>query len=188
MKPRSEKVLLAKSGSHHLAKGKLIVLDKGQAEEWQVLAQEGQEPKRLKRLHKGRPLSVMVGKSETEDAVHFPAVTYAWKVLRLEATGYDPGPEANGQGNQGTTYSGTRARFGIVAVDPKVIPLKNPSSTSRAMARPRPWISAGPSKEASIDLCFNSTREAEALGPQENPRFPACQGSLRPRRTKCLMP
>ncbi len=46
------------------------------------------------------------------------------KVLEMEATAYDPSPRTIGPKATGRTYTGMKAQFGVVAVDPRVIPLK----------------------------------------------------------------
>jgi 3D (Asp-Asp-Asp) domain-containing protein len=49
---------------------------------------------------------------------------YAGKrVLNVVATAYDPGPGSCGKWADGKTCNGKRAGYGIIAVDPKVIPL-----------------------------------------------------------------
>lgn len=50
---------------------------------------------------------------------------YRYQEMRLmEATAYYPGPECTGKYSvHGKTYNGKKARYGLVAVDPKVIPL-----------------------------------------------------------------
>lgn len=84
------------------------------------------------------------------------------KVLQMTATAYAPGPQDNGKwGNR--TYVGGLVRKGVVAVDPRVIPLGT-----------RLWVEGyGPAvaeDEGSaivgnrIDLAFNSSPEAENYG------------------------
>jgi 3D (Asp-Asp-Asp) domain-containing protein len=165
-----EKIPVEKRGSRRLAKGKLIVLEQGRAERWEALVEQGKAPKKVKRLSKGRPLRLMVGTGSQPDAVHFPQVTRAWKLLSMEATGYDPGPEANGSGNQAITSSGTRARFGIVAVDPAVIPLKS-LLYIEGYGPAKALDIGGAIKGLRIDLCFNSTREAEDWGRKKTRVF-----------------
>ena len=46
------------------------------------------------------------------------------KVITLEATAYYPGPEDTWPYASGTTASGLKAGYGVVAVDPKLIKLK----------------------------------------------------------------
>jgi 3D (Asp-Asp-Asp) domain-containing protein len=81
----------------------------------------------------------------------------------MEATAYDPGPVDNTRGWVGVTFSGERARHGIAAVDPRVIPL----GSRLYVEGYGPALAAdtgGAIKGLRIDLCFNSTREARAWG------------------------
>jgi 3D (Asp-Asp-Asp) domain-containing protein len=86
------------------------------------------------------------------------------KVLNMAATGYAPGRSDNGHWND-VTYIGSPIRHGVVAVDPKVIPLGS-----------RVWVegygSAIAEDEGSaivgnrIDLAFNTRQEALNYGIQ----------------------
>lgn len=165
-----EKLSLEKRGSLRLARGKVIILDQGRAERWEAQLEKGGALKKTRRLNKGRPLSVMLGKGTADDAVKFPKVTRVWKTYSMEATGYDPGPAANGSSNQAITSSGTRARFGIVAVDPQVIPLKSLLYVE-GYGPAKALDIGGAIKGLRIDLCFNSTREAEAWGRRKTRVF-----------------
>lgn len=76
------------------------------------------------------------------------------------ATGYAPW---HGQGVDGTTAIGLRAGQGVVAVDPKVIPLRSHlyiPGYGHAIA----GDTGGAIKGARIDLCFNTVREAKQFG------------------------
>jgi len=81
----------------------------------------------------------------------------------VQATGYDAGPASALRGEVGRTSIGERARFGIIAVDPRVIPYR-----SRLYVEGYgPGLAAdtgGAIKGARLDLCFDSTREARAWG------------------------
>ena len=44
--------------------------------------------------------------------------------LKMQATAYDPGPKSCGKWASGYTAIGMRAGYGVVAVDPRVIPLR----------------------------------------------------------------
>jgi 3D (Asp-Asp-Asp) domain-containing protein len=44
-------------------------------------------------------------------------------VMHMHATGYDPGPRSCGPRSNGYTATGMKAGYGVVAVDPKCIPL-----------------------------------------------------------------
>jgi len=85
------------------------------------------------------------------------------KVLELEATAYYPGPESTGKWADGTTYTGAPAGYGVVAVDPSVIPL------GTRMYIPGYGIAVaadigGAIKGNIIDLCFDTYREAVHFG------------------------
>ena len=158
-----------KRGSQRLHRGRLVILEEGKSERWLVERQGAGEPKKIKRLKRGRPWRILVGRSAKEDAAWVPRVSRAYGTLKLESTGYDPGPESNGKGNEAMTVTGVRARFGIAAVDPKVIPLKTllyieGYGTAQAMDI------GGAIKEKRIDLCFNSTREADDWGRKKGTR------------------
>jgi 3D (Asp-Asp-Asp) domain-containing protein len=140
--PEQKKIPIQKRGSIHLAKGWVIVLA---------------GPKN------GRPMQVMLGHAQQQNPIWIPKVCKAWKSLKLEATAYDPGPEANGVSDVGATVTGQRARFGIAAVDPRRIPLKSLLYVEGY----GPALAAdigGDIKGARLDLCFNSSSEARAFG------------------------
>ena len=46
------------------------------------------------------------------------------RVFRMVATAYDPGPRSCGPAARGRTAIGLRAGHGVVAVDPRMIPMK----------------------------------------------------------------
>lgn len=84
------------------------------------------------------------------------------QVLDLRATGYTAGPESNPAGN-GMTATGIPARRGVVAVDPRVIPL----GTRLYVEGYGPAVAAdtgGAIKGNRIDLCFNTVAEADDFG------------------------
>ncbi len=79
----------------------------------------------------------------------------------MEATGYDPYP-AGGSGT-GRTATGVMARFGIAAVDPRVIPLHTllyVEGYGFALAAD----TGGAIKGNRIDLCFDSRAQAYRWG------------------------
>ncbi len=47
------------------------------------------------------------------------------RVIMMHATGYDPGPRSCGRWATGRTCTGMKAGYGVVAVDPRVIPLRS---------------------------------------------------------------
>lgn len=91
------------------------------------------------------------------------------KKLTVTATAYDTSPAENG--GYSRTALGLTPRFGIVAVDPSVIPLGSRiyvESTNDGQS----WVygyaiagdTGGAIKGNRIDLCYNSHREASAFG------------------------
>lgn len=85
------------------------------------------------------------------------------KALEVVATAYTPGPESTGASADGYTSTGLRAGFGIVAVDPRVIPLG-----SRLYVDGYGFAVAGDVggaiKGSRIDVCFESKMEALRWG------------------------
>jgi 3D (Asp-Asp-Asp) domain-containing protein len=80
------------------------------------------------------------------------------RVIAMSATGYDTSPQTL-PGSTGRTATGIPARFGIVAVDPRVIRLGTfvyVEGYGFALAAD----TGGAIKGNKIDLCFNSRREA----------------------------
>lgn len=49
---------------------------------------------------------------------------YARRTIQMVATAYDPGPRSCGKWANGRTAIGMKAGYGVVAVDPRVIPLR----------------------------------------------------------------
>ncbi len=84
------------------------------------------------------------------------------KVMQMSATGYDISPQTL-PGSSGRTCTGIPARFGVIAVDPRVIPL----GTKLYIEGYGFGIAAdtgGAIKGSRIDLCFNSRSESLAWG------------------------
>jgi 3D (Asp-Asp-Asp) domain-containing protein len=82
------------------------------------------------------------------------------EILMMEATAYAPW---NGWGVHGTTATGLKAGFGVVAVDPSIIPL----GSKLFIDGYGPAIAAdtgGAIKGSRIDLCFDTAREAIVFG------------------------
>jgi 3D (Asp-Asp-Asp) domain-containing protein len=159
----------------HLPKGCWLQLENGHPARWSVLLQRpsplraalpDEPPERViklvRRLRPGKAAWILEGSAPPLD-IRWPRYAQARRLLRLESTGYDPGPVDNTRGWVGSTRSGERARFGIVAVDPRIIPLG-----SRVYVEGYgPALAAdvgGAIKGPRIDLCFNSTHQARAWG------------------------
>jgi 3D (Asp-Asp-Asp) domain-containing protein len=88
------------------------------------------------------------------------------RVLTMEATAYDPSPRTIGPRATGRTRNGMIARFGLVAVDPRVIPLGTKlfvEGYGFALAAD----TGGAIKGNKIDLCFATRREALNFGRRQ---------------------
>lgn len=84
------------------------------------------------------------------------------KVLTLEATAYDPSA-GRGRYATGRTATGMRAQYGVVAVDPRVIPLGSHvyvEGYGFAIAAD----TGGAIKGNRIDLCMPTDRECRIFG------------------------
>ncbi|MCX7715114.1 MAG: 3D domain-containing protein [Clostridia bacterium] len=90
-------------------------------------------------------------------------------VYTMKATAYDPSPASNGGASR--TATGTTPRYGIVAVDPDVIPLGSRLYIESADDG-QSWVygyaiagdTGGAIKGNRIDLCFGSKSEALSFG------------------------
>jgi 3D (Asp-Asp-Asp) domain-containing protein len=85
------------------------------------------------------------------------------KIITMAATAYYPGPEDTWPYASGTTASGLKAGYGVVAVDPRFIRLKTPlyiEGYGYAIAAD----TGGAIKGDKIDLCFDTYEEAVQFG------------------------
>jgi 3D (Asp-Asp-Asp) domain-containing protein len=85
------------------------------------------------------------------------------KIVTMEATAYYPGPEDTWPYASGTTASGLKAGYGVVAVDTRFIHLKTPlyiEGYGYAIAADR----GGAIKGHKIDLCYDTYEEAVHFG------------------------
>ena len=73
--------------------------------------------------------------------------------------------EATGYALPGTTATGIPVGWGVVAVDPSVIPLGHADVRSPATARASPRTRAAPSRDGIIDLWFPTPGPGPRLGP-----------------------
>lgn len=123
----------------------------------------GQEVVSSELLKEPRREVRLVGASRQANAINAYRLTRAVKSYRMLATGYGPGPEENSWEYAGITKLGWRTRRGIVAVDPKVIPLR---SLLYIEGYGLAWAGdvGGAIKGDRIDLCFNKTQEALKWG------------------------
>ena len=85
------------------------------------------------------------------------------KAMDMIATAYDPGPISTGAYSDGYTAIGLKATYGVVAVDPRVIPLR-----SRLYIDGYGYAIAGDTGSAikgnRIDLCYDTYEEAIRFG------------------------
>ncbi|MEG6586021.1 3D domain-containing protein [Dendrosporobacter sp. 1207_IL3150] len=95
--------------------------------------------------------------------------TSATSTLDIVATAYAPGPHDNGKwGN--LTYMGTKVRPGIIAVDPKIIPLGSKVRIDFADGRTVEAIAedtGGAIKGNRIDIAMQTVSEAYKFGMQK---------------------
>ncbi|MCX8053988.1 MAG: 3D domain-containing protein, partial [Armatimonadetes bacterium] len=85
------------------------------------------------------------------------------RVLTMHATAYDPGPRSCGRYATGRTACGLQAGYGVVAVDPRVIPLGTHlyiEGYGHAIAGDRGRAIKG----NRIDLGFSTYKEAIRFG------------------------
>lgn len=83
--------------------------------------------------------------------------------LRMTATAYDPGPRSCGRYADGYTATGAKAEKGVVATDPRVIPMGTRlyiPGYGFAVAADRGSAIRG----RRIDLCFDTYQEAKQFG------------------------
>jgi 3D (Asp-Asp-Asp) domain-containing protein len=105
----------------------------------------------------------VTGNSVKKHPITVPQETYAHEVHNVEATAYDPSPESNSVKWAGITALGWRTRYGIAAVDPKVIALRRLIYVDGYGFA---WTGdvGGAIKGKRIDLCYNTTEEAFRWG------------------------
>lgn len=81
----------------------------------------------------------------------------------MEATAYYPGPESCGKWADGYTYTGKKAGYGVVAVDPKVIRLGT-QLYIEGYGKAEAADIGGAIKGNKIDLCYETYQEAIMFG------------------------
>lgn len=117
----------------------------------------------VERVREPRREVRLTGAGDRRNPINAYRTTRAVRSYRMLATAYDPGPGTNGWENAGVTKLGWRTRRGIVAVDPRVIPLR---SLLYIEGYGLAWAgdTGGAIKGKRIDLCFNKTEEALKWG------------------------
>lgn len=112
-----------------------------------------------------KPLKTIkvVGTSEEERMYMMKRPMRVKKTLKMRATSYYPGPEDCSPYADGFTYLDYKAGYGVVAVDPRVIPLKSRvyvEGYGFALA-----VDIGSAiKGKRIDVCFDTLEESKRYG------------------------
>lgn len=106
---------------------------------------------------------LVIGASGGSNPIIVPKECFAQYAYDMEATAYDPSPESNSLEWAGETALGWRTRYGIAAVDPRVIALR---SLIFVEGYGFAWAgdTGGDIKGKRIDLCYNTTKEALRWG------------------------
>ncbi len=109
---------------------------------------------------------VLVGQREPIKMVATETGTYRYREVKdMLATAYYPGPECTYPYDDGFTAIGLEAGYGIIAVDPKVIPLRSRvyiPGYGVALA----GDVGGTIKGDRVDLCYETLEEAIEFGRQ----------------------
>ncbi|MDI6871246.1 MAG: G5 domain-containing protein [Bacillota bacterium] len=115
-------------------------------------------------LREPQPQLVAVGTKKVVRTLRTSRGEYRYTERRvMVATAYDPSPRSIGPKATGYTYLGLKAQYGIVAVDPRVIPLRSRlyiPGYGEALAADI----GGAIKGNRIDLCFDTYEEAIRFG------------------------
>ena len=117
----------------------------------------------VKVLTPAKPSRVLEGTAMRRKLYPLQKRSKVRKILSLEATAYYPGPEDTWPFASGTTASGLKAGYGVVAVDRRVIPLKTRlyvEGYGYAIAAD----TGGAIKGKKIDLCYDTYEEAVRFG------------------------
>lgn len=117
----------------------------------------------VKVLTPAKPSHVLEGTAMRRKLYPLQKRSKVRKILSLEATAYYPGPEDTWPFASGTTASGLKAGYGVVAVDRRVIPLKTRlyvEGYGYAIAAD----TGGAIKGKKIDLCYDTYEEAVRFG------------------------
>ena len=149
-------VILGKEGLVQRTR-KLIYQDGKLIEEYLILEKVMAEP---------TDQVVLVGRKEPSNIITTSHGTYRYKeVKEMLATAYYPGPESTAPYDDGFTAIGLEAGFGIIAVDPTVIPLRSKvyiPGYGVALA----GDVGGAIKGERVDLCYETLEEAINFGRQ----------------------
>ncbi|HHU52329.1 MAG TPA: DUF348 domain-containing protein [Firmicutes bacterium] len=150
--------------------GKRKVLTKGEPglleKEYEVTYEDGRE---VKRVVKGERIvkhaireRVAVGTKPHTLVTRGRVIKYK-EVRTMDASAYTPGPESCGIYADGYTATGKKAGYGIVAVDPRVIPLGTKLYIEGYGFAAAEDVGSA-IKGNRIDLCYETVREALLFG------------------------
>jgi 3D (Asp-Asp-Asp) domain-containing protein len=122
------------------------------------------------------------GISDKKHPITVPQETFMHEIHTVEATAYDSSPESNSVEWAGITSLGWRTRYGIAAVDPKVIALRR---LIYVEGYGFAWTGdvGGAIKGKKIDLCYNTTEEAFRWGRKKVKVYVLGTKPLKPYRT-----
>ena len=153
--------------SRTVGPGRLVKIRNGEPGEvrtvYQVTLNDGKPVgKELLRVEKDAPVSALfyMGRDGFQPSRH---KFTRGRVISMSATAYDPSPRTIGPGATGRTATGMKAKYGVVAVDPRVIPLGSlvyVEGYGFAIASDK----GSAIKGNKIDLCYASRSTALAFG------------------------
>lgn len=156
-----------------MEQGETKVVRSGEAgvveRQFKVIYEDGREIRRYRIAEKMIKMAVnaviVVGIKPIIRTLVTSRGTYRYRELKvMDATAYSPGPESCGKyAVYGRTYTGKKAGFGLVAVDPRVIPMGSKlyiEGYGQAEAADK----GSAIKGNRIDLCYETYREAVMFG------------------------
>ena len=138
----------------------LICLENGRESSRRILSTEWIRHPQEKLVVLGTKPPIHTFLTSRGQEVHFT------RILNMIATGYDTGPESCGVNAKGITRTGARATYGVVAVDPRVIPLGTKLYVE-GYGFATALDTGSAIKGSRIDLCFDTYREAEMYGKRK---------------------
>lgn len=160
----------------NLEKGSRYILQQGldglAERQVKVIYENGRESNRLtlaeKVIRAKLNTIIVVGIKPVVRVLETSRGSYRYTELKvMEASAYNPGPESCGKyAKYGLTYTGKKAGFGMVAVDPKVIPLGT-QLYIEGYGRAEAADIGGAIKGNRIDLGFETYREAIMYGRKQ---------------------
>jgi uncharacterized protein YabE (DUF348 family) len=156
----------------HLQRGVRKVLRQGAAGiseiQWQTIYEDGKAVARRKLTERVvKPMTntvIALGIKPPVSTLVTSRGSYRYiEMKNMVATAYYPGPESCGIYADGKTYTGKKAGYGLVAVDPRVIRLGT-MLYIEGYGKAEAADIGGAIKGERIDLCFETYREALRFG------------------------